>query len=194
MSRRLLCTGVVLGALLAGCGGGEAPPPGSVAAPSGSDPVQWADAYCSGIGGALQAALRLADPLLRADAAAQKQALAGYLGAAQAAYTDAARRVEQLGPPAVPDAERRQQAVLEFLRGSARAAEDQARQLAALDPAAPDFQQRFAAIEQSGFDVAPLQRELQDLRSDPELSRALSEARSCRAIGQGLGGQGLGGR
>ncbi|MQA14387.1 MAG: hypothetical protein GEV09_09490 [Pseudonocardiaceae bacterium] len=196
MIRRPLAATAILAMLVTGCGGQPAPPqppPSASAAASGADPVRWADAYCSGIGGAVEAALGLADPGARIDNAAKKQALLGYLEAAQAAYREAATRLEQLGPPAVAAGQQRQRAALEFYRGSLRAVQDQAERLAALDPAAPDFAQRFAEIERSGFDAGPLQQELDALRTDPALQEALQQAAACKAIEQRLGGGGAGG-
>ncbi len=198
MIRSLLATLVVAAAVLAGCGGGPAPaqPPSTTAQPSspadvpGADPLQWADAYCSGIGATVAAALQLSDPRARLDAAAQQQALAGYLDTAQTAYRDALQRLRQLGPPAVTSGERWQRAATAYYRGSLRAVQDQAERLSDLDPAAPDFAQRFAEIEQSGFEPGPLQQELDALRTDPELATALQRAPACTEIEQRLGGAG----
>lgn len=200
MTRRLLATLAVATALLSACGGAPAPaqqsspaqpsPPGAV---TGADPLQWADAYCSGIGATVMAALQLSDPRARIDAAAQQQALAGYLDTAQQAYRDALARLQRLGPPAVTAGQRWQRAALEYYRGSLQAAQQQADRLARLDPSAPDFAQRLSEIEQSGFEPGrQLQQELDALRSDPELAPALQRAPACRAIEQRLGGAATG--
>lgn len=201
--RSLLVTIVAAAAMLAGCGGAPSQQPGTPsqqpstqsqprqpAAATGADPLQWADAYCSGIGAAVAAALQLGDPRARVDAAAQQRALAGYLDAAQTAYRDALTRLRQLGPPAVSAGPRWQRAAVEYYRGSLRAVQQQADRLARLDSAAPDFAQRFTEIEQSGFEPGPLQQELDALRTDPELATALQRAPDCQAIEQQLGGGG----
>ncbi|MPZ64566.1 MAG: hypothetical protein GEU83_03280 [Pseudonocardiaceae bacterium] len=185
MIQSLLPTVVVAAAVLAGCGG--APAPADV---PGADPLQWADAYCSGIGATVTAALQLGDPRARVDAAAQQEALAGYLDTAQTGYRDALQRLQWLGPPAVMAGEWRQGTATEYYRGSLQAVQDQAARLSRLDPAAPDFSQRFNEIEQSGFEPGPLQRELDALRTDPELAAALQRAPACTEIDQQLGGAG----
>lgn len=200
MTRRLLATFAVAAAVLSACGGEPAPTQqGSPAQPSGpgavtgADPLQWADAYCSGIGSVVAAALQLGDPRARVDAAAQQQALAGYLDTAQQAYRDALARLQRLGPPAVASGQRWQRAAVEYYRGSLQAAQQQADRLARLDPSAPDFAQRLSEIEQSGFEPGRrLQQELDALRADPELAPALQRAPACRAIEQRLGGDATG--
>jgi hypothetical protein len=174
---RTIAALAVLGVLVSGCGGGKA-----------ADPIQWAGAYCSGIGAAADEAVsRLTKPQARVDATAQKQALLGYLDAAATAYQDSIERLEQLGAPAVTEGQRRQRAALDFYRGSLAAAQRQREQLAALDPTAPGFEQQFSEVEQAGFDLAPLQPELDALRTDPELERALQEAPACQEIGPDTG-------
>lgn len=199
-SLRAVAALTVFGVLVAGCGGGE-PSPGesSQAESSRSDPtsapaataglVEWTDAYCSGIGTAADEAVsRLTSPQARIDAAAQQDALLGYFDAAATAYQDSIERLEQLGAPAVTEGQRRQRAALDFYRGSLEAVQRQREQLAALDPAAPDFAQQLSAIEQAGFGLASLQPELDALRTDPELERALQEAPACQEIGPGTPG------
>ncbi len=183
MIRSLIATLVVAAAVLAGCGGAPAP-----AQPSGAEPLQWADAYCGGIGAVVAAALQLGDPRARVDQAAQQEALAGYLDTAQTAYQDALARLQRLGPPAVTAGERRQRTAVEYYRGSLQAVQDQAERLARLEPGAPDFAQRFTEIEQSGFEPGPLQQELDALRTDPELTAALQRAPACVEIERRLGG------
>lgn len=177
LGHRSIAALAVLGVLVSGCGGGQA-----------ADPVQWAGAYCSGIGTAKDEAVsRLTSPQARIDATAQKEALLGYLDAAATAYQDSIERLEQLGAPAVTEGERRQQAALDYYRGSLAAVQRQRELLAALDPAAADFEQRFSEVEQAGFDLAPLQSELDALRTDPELERALQEAPECQQTRPGTG-------
>lgn len=191
MIRNLLVTLVVAAAVLAGCGGApDTAEPSSPADVPGADPLQWADAYCSGIGATVTAALQLGDPRARLDAAAQQRALAGYLDTAQTGYQDALQRLQQLGPPAVAAGEQRQRTATEFYRGSLQAVQDQDERLAQLDPEAPDFAQRFTEIEQSGFDPGPLQQDLDALRTDPGLATGLQRAPACTEIEQQLGGAG----
>lgn len=190
MVRRLLATIAVSAVVvLAGCGG---PPDqaqsGSPGGAPGAAPLQWADAYCSGIGSVVVAALRLADPRAQIDAAARQQALAGYLDTARQAYRDALARLQRLGPPAVSAGQRWQRAALEYYRGALQAVQQQADRLQRLDPAAPDFAQRFAEIERSAFEPGRrLGRELDALRADHELATALQRAPACAAIEQQLG-------
>lgn len=180
----------VLGVLVCGCGSGDSSRPDPTSAPAGTaDPTEWAGAYCSGIGAAADEAVsRLTRPQARIDAAAQKESLLGYLDAAATAYQDSIERLGQLGAPAVTEGQRRQRAALGFYRGSLEAVQRQRERLAALDPAAPGFAQQFSEIEQAGFDLAPLQSELDALRTDPELERALQQAPPCQEIGPGTGG------
>lgn len=209
--RRLLATiAVSAAAVLAGCSGNPdqaqpggtqpggtqpgasqpaGPRPGNPGDnPNGSAPLQWADAYCSGIGSVVAAALQLGDPRARIDAAAQQQALTGYLDTARQAYRDALARLQRLGPPAVPAGQRWQRAAVEYYRGSLRAVQQQADRLQRLDPSAPDFAQRFTEIERSGFEPGRrLGQELDALRADPELATALQRAPACAAIEQRLG-------
>ncbi len=194
LGHRSIAALAVLGVLVSGCGGGEPNlgepnQPGPTSAPAGSaDPLEWADAYCSGIGAAADEAIsRLTSPQARIDPAAQKEALLGYFDAAATAYQDSIERLEQLGAPAVTEGQRRQQAALDFYRGSLEATQRQREQLAALDPTAAGFEQRFSEVEQAGFDLAPLQPELDALRTDPELEQALQEAPACQEIGPGTG-------
>lgn len=177
LRHRLLATLAVLAALLSGCGGGDAAQP----APPAADPVQWAGAYCSGVTAARDAALeRLAGPLARVDAAAQKQALLGYLDAAAGAYRDSIQRLEQLGAPAVEAGRRHHQTALDLYRDLLEGVQQQREQLVALDPAAPGFAQRFAEIVDSGFDRQALQQRTDAVSTDPELGPALQEAQACQ--------------
>ena len=199
LGHRSITTLAVLGVLVSGCGGGEPslgePSPGAssrpdpTSAPAGTaDPIEWAGAYCSGIGAARNEAVsRLTSPQARIDAAAQKEALLGYLDAAATVYQDSIERLEQLGAPAVTEGLRRQRAALDFYRGSLEAVQRQRERLAALDPTAPDFAAQFREVEQAGFDIAPLQPELDALRTDPELERALQQAPACQEIKPGTG-------
>jgi hypothetical protein len=192
---RSLATLAILGVLVSGCGGGESSPaerpPGESSRPASvpAGLIEWADAYCSGIGTAADEAVsRLTSPQARIDAAAQKEALLGYLDAAAPAYQGSIERLERLGAPAVTEGQRRQRAALDFYRGSLEAVQRQRERLAALDPAAPDFAQQLSEIERAGFDLASLQPELDALRTDPELARALQQAPACQEIGPDTAG------
>jgi hypothetical protein len=113
LGHRSIAALAVLGVLVSGCGGGESSQgesspgassrPDPTSAPAGTaDPIEWAGAYCSGIGAAADEAVgRLTSPQARIDAAAQKEALLGYLDAAATVYQDSIERLEQLGagPP-----------------------------------------------------------------------------------------------
>ena len=190
LRRRSVTALTVLGVLVAGCGGGESSPADSSRPPSApAGLIPWADAYCAGIGTAVDEAVsRLSSPQARIDAAAQKEALLGYFDAAAPAYQGSIERLEQLGAPAVTEGERRQRAALARYRGALEAVQQQRERFAALDPAAPDFAQQLREIEQAGFDLVPLQPELDALRTDPELERALQQAPACREIGPDTAG------
>lgn len=181
--------GIVLAAglfLPVACGGdddngGSDRPAGP--APGSADPMAWADAYCTGLGESVAAAMELSTAGAQATTQAQKDSLLGYLDAAGTAFTDAQGRIEELGAPAVAQGSRHQDTVVTYFGGNLDALDRQRTQLDMLDPAAPDFAERFAAIEADGYDVAPLQPELDALRLDPEMKRPLETAGACQALG-----------
>lgn len=165
-------------ALLAGCGGGggdapEQPPAGT------ANPVEWAEAYCTGATAARDAALAgLSVP--RIEPAQQKQALEEFLTAAETAYRDSLRRLQELGAPAVERGRTFQQTALELYRAQLEAVEGQQEALAALDPAAPDFMQRLSGIVSESFDRRSLQQRTDAIATDPQLAPALEQAQACR--------------
>ena len=191
---RLIAALAVLGVLVIGCGGGESSQGEQSRTESPSAPaataelIEWAGAYCSGIAiAANEAVSRLTSPQARIDAAAQKEALLGYLNAAESAYRDSIKRLEQLGAPAITEGQRHQRVALAFYRGSLEAVQRQRERLAALDTSAPDFAQQFSEVGQANFDFTVLQPELDALRTDPELVRALQDAPACQEIRPGAG-------
>jgi len=178
LRHRVLAIVAVLAALLSGCGSDE---PVQPAPPAAADPVQWAGAYCSGVTAARDAALeQLTGPLARADTAAQKDALLGYYDDAASAYQNSIRRLEQLGAPAVQTGRRHHQTALDLYRGLLEEVQQQREQLVALDPAAPEFEQRFAEIARGNFDRESLKARTDAVSTDPELGPVLRETPACQ--------------
>lgn len=178
LRHRLLATVAVLAALLLGCGSGD---PAQPAPPAAADPVKWAGAYCSGVTAARDAALeQLTGPLTRADTAAQKEALLGYYDTAASEYRDSIRRLEQLGAPAVKAGRRHHQTALDLYRGLLGQVQQQREQLVALDPAAPEFEQRFAEIARGSFDRQSLKERTDAVSTDPQLGPVLRKAPACQ--------------
>lgn len=152
-----------------------------------SDPVAWAEAYCSGVTITRDAALaQLSVP--RTDPAAQKQALGEFFTTAETAYQDSIRRLEELGAPTVDAGQRYHETALELYRSSLEAVQGQQRDLAALDPAAPDFNQRLTAIAGRAFDRTSVQERTDAISTDPQLAPALEQAQSCQEGRLGGGG------
>lgn len=184
---RPLAVLVVTAALLAGCGGGETDTAEQPAPTGTEDLVAWADAYCSGATAAKEAALAsLSVP--RTEPAAQKQALSEFLVAAEAAYQDSLRRLQQLGAPAVDAGATYQQTALDLYRGQLAAVQAQQEDLAALDPEAPDVTQRLTEIVNNTFDRQTVQERTDAISTDPQLAPALQQAQACQQGRPGGGG------
>lgn len=185
----------VLGVLVAGCGGGgESPQPAPSAAPSAAatgpgeaDPMQWADAYCSGVTAARDAAVAELSTV-QPEPAAQQDALLRYLEAAIAAYQQSLDRLQQVGAPAVASGQEYQRTALDLYGRSLEAARSQRQEVTALDPAAPDFMQRFTGIVQSGFDRVALQERTDAVSRDAELAPVLERTPACQQGRPGGGG------
>lgn len=163
--------------LLVGCGGGDGAE--QPARAGTTDLMAWAEAYCSGATAAKEAALA-ALSVPQTDPAAQKQALSGFLVAAEAAYQDSLQRLQQLGAPAVDAGRAHQQTALDLYRGQLESAQAQQEDLAALDPAAPDFTQRLTEIVNSTFDRQTVQERTDAISTDPQLAPVLQQTPACQ--------------
>ncbi|MBV9061118.1 MAG: hypothetical protein JO296_10250 [Pseudonocardiales bacterium] len=168
---------LVLGAGLAGCGfvTVTAKPTPS---PQGADPVAWVGAFCMGftevVAAQNQAATTAPTPQ------GHKDVLIKLADATQQAFTTTARKLTQLGPPAIANGKQAQDSVLGFFTTAAAAVGDRRARLAALDPNDPDFAQKAAHLP--GPDLSAAASQMQTVASNKELAPAFSAAPECQRL------------
>ncbi|MBV8992758.1 MAG: hypothetical protein JO287_03430 [Pseudonocardiales bacterium] len=176
-SRRMgVVASLVLGVALAGCGSATTAKP---AAPKGANPVAWVGVFCGGLGDVIAADTQAAQKAPTPQA--QKDQLLTLADTTQQAFTNTARKLTQLGPPAVTAGQRAQDTMIGFFTTGAAAVGDQRAKVAALDANDPNFGQK--ADQLTGPDLGAAAAQLQGLTSNGELAPAFSAAPECQRLG-----------
>jgi hypothetical protein len=178
----LLSLGLVLGgSVLAGCSSAATssetkPKPGVPA--TGSDPVAWTGAFCTGLGDVIKGISAIAKS--QATPQGQKDGLLEFSDIAQRAFANTAVKLEQLGPPKITDGTRLQDTAVGFFRTAAGTVSDQRAKLAALDAKDPEFVQKASHL--AGPDLSGASAQMQGLTSNPELAPAFRAAPECKSL------------
>lgn len=171
---------LALGLALAGCGSGDAKSSGDATppAPQGADPVAWVGAFCGGLGEVITgaAALGKAQPTPQG----QKDGLLAFADSTHQAFTNTARKLEQVGAPSITDGKRVHDTAVGFFTTAAGTVADQRAKIAEL-PANEDFANK--ARELPGPDLGEASEQMQGLASDPQLGPAFGTAPECQQLG-----------
>jgi hypothetical protein len=167
---------------LAGCGSGDAKSAGDAkpAVPDGvSDPVAWVGAFCGGLGDVIAGVGALSKS--QSTPQAQKDGLLAFTDGAQRAFTNAAGKLEQLGPPRIVDGKHAHDTAVGFFTKAAGTISDQRAKLAALDANDPDFVQKASQLQ--GPDLSGASTQVQELTNNKELQPAFGAAPECQRLG-----------
>jgi hypothetical protein len=172
---------VTLVLALAGCSSGDPKGSGDAkpAVPQGADPVAWVGAFCGGLGDVIAGvgALSKSQPTPQG----QKDGLLAFSDSAQRAFSHAASKLEQLGPPRIADGKHAHDTAVGFFTKAAGTVSDQRAKLAALDANDPDFVQKASQLQ--GPDLSGASAQVQELTSNKELMPAFSAAPECQRLG-----------
>ena len=175
--RRVGVVAALMGLCLAlsGCGSADVTP--QSAAPRGADPVAWMDVFCAGLSKVVAAEAAAAKP--PSTPQGQKDALLTLADTSQQAFTQAAQKLTQLGPPGITNGKQAQDNAVSFFTTVAKTLADRRAQLAALDANDPSFAQKQAE-QLAGPDLGA---SAQGLISNKELTPAFSRAPQCQQLG-----------
>lgn len=178
---------LTLGLELTGCGSADGtvtPATAKPATPTGSDPVAWTGAFCSGFGDVITAVSAIAKSPPTPQG--QKDGLLEFADSAQQAFANTAHKLTQLGPPAINGGKQVQDTAVGFFTTAAGTIGDQHTKLVALDPKDPDFMQKASHL--GGPDLgAATTTQVQGLTRNKELAPAFNAAPECRKLGAGAG-------
>ncbi len=181
-------SGVILVALalaalvLAGCGSGEVTSDAKPAVPLvGADPAAWVGVLCGGLGDVVAgvATIGKSPPTPQG----QKDGVLRFSAGAQQAFTNTARKLEQLGPPRITDGKRVHDTAVGFFTTAANTVGEQRGKLAALDANDPEFMQKASRL--NGPDLGAAGAAMQQVTSNNELAPAFGAAPECQRLGTG---------
>ncbi len=174
-------TGVLLSLGLAVTGCGSSPSSDAKSATGsqqGSDPVAWTGAFCGGLGDVIGGVAAIA----KSDSTpqSQKDGLLAFSDIAQRAFTNTARKLENLGPPKITDGKKIQDTAVGFFHTAAGTVGDQRAKLAALDAKDPDFVKKAGSL--AGPDLTAASAQMQGLTTNQELAPAFRSAPECQKL------------
>ncbi|MGH3780789.1 MAG: hypothetical protein ACRDRO_09240 [Pseudonocardiaceae bacterium] len=176
--RRVGVVGLLsLGLALGGCGSADVK--STPVVPQGADPVAWVGSFCGGLGNVIAGASAI--PKSPPSPQDQKDGLLKFADVTQQAFSDTARKLTQLGQPAITDGKQVQATVVGFFTTAAATVGNQRAKLAALDAKDPDFVQK--ANNLAAPDLSTAGTQMQGLTSNKELAPAFGKAPECQRLG-----------
>lgn len=193
MKHRAALAGVFTAVLVtAACGGGgtTSSGPSSTATTTtqaaNADPVEWAGAFCAGIGPTVEGVMNLLKVMFEGgaeDPALQKTALLDYSSKAGKSLTESGEKLAELGAPA-PEHQELHDELVKFFNDSGKELTEVNTELAALDPADPEFATKLEQLGGDQADPSKLQEQIKKLQDDPKLGEALKQAPECVAMSE----------
>ncbi|MGH3975539.1 MAG: hypothetical protein ACRDS9_19740, partial [Pseudonocardiaceae bacterium] len=110
----------------------------------------------------------------------KKDWLLAFADSSQRALVDAARRLEQVGPPRITDGKQVHDTAVKYFTSAAESIAGQRAKLAELDPNDPGFGEKLSGI--AGPDLGETHAQLQQLSSNQELAIAFRASPECQRL------------